>query len=291
MTDERLDMRLREFTIPWENRHLDLATRVNRTSIRYGNEARKKASVSVQFGAWATEMGFQVDVSDETGKRFVGNDWWSFLANSRFTVGRPSGASRITRSVRDILYEKAILSVYSSDSFEEQLARFNRRATEVSPMLAESPRYLESSGLLVAQILEGEDQPIGMLPWEHFVPLNSDWSNLSEIGKFMSSTEGLNLATRCREYVFGAKPLRSEFWYGSMAEHFSLTPLPVGEFGKLSISAAEIARRAAINELVESGMEFGVKFRPKVLRRFLRTTESPATALLYLWKSVGVDVL
>jgi hypothetical protein len=53
-----------------------------------------------------------------------------------------------------------------------------------------SPRLFEAAALGVCQILEEDDYLEGALvPWVHYVPLKSDFSNIQEIAEFMRCGE------------------------------------------------------------------------------------------------------
>lgn len=286
LCDFRLEARLKEFSIPWASRTFDLATRVHHTSIRYGYEGRQKALVASLVGKLAAKQGLIVDVSDRASDRLLGDQWLNFLSKSRFTIGRHGGASRVTRSMRDIFFESSIMRVYSDVSLEAQLNLLNRRSQEVTPMLANSPRILEAAGLEVAQILHETNNSYEMQAWEHYAPLNTDFSNLNQIINFMKSEDGSSMALRCRHYMFGSEKFKSDVWYAKMAEHFGLCRLPPHCFGVVRNTETEIERGRILRALGIDGVQTMRNFKDKSFRDIRRSSGSPSSALIYKWRSL-----
>ncbi len=291
MTDNRLDKRLKALTTPWLERKIDLGTRVNQTSVRFGVEGRQKATFAFSLGVEAARVGFSVDISDRPEKRLTGEEWLQFLSNSKFTANRPGGASRVVRRIRDILFDESLTNVYSGKSFESQLDKFNSRSQETAPMLAISPRFIEAAGLNVVQLVQESPTRIGLRPWEHYVPVKSDFSNLTKVFEFMRSTEPQAMAERCRNFVFGSELFSCENWYSQMAVHFGLKAQTEVSGGSLRLLPSECLLRSKIDAYQTYQKSNKRRLSGREIRKISKQTGCPTSAFIYPWISVNVGAL
>jgi len=170
-----------KFSLPWEQRDIDLGQRVRLLPIYFGQDAQMKGRLAERLGVEAKRKGFRVDVSTRESDTLIGHDWYRFLGRSRFTVGRMGGAS-VGDPVGKLAYKYKQLDKrfghLPSNQWEHRLklSRYPR-----GNFSALSPRIFEAAALGVTQILEEAEYFDGFEAWKHFVPLKPDLSNSGEV--------------------------------------------------------------------------------------------------------------
>jgi hypothetical protein len=172
----------------FDEREIDLGQRVSLLPSNFGKIAQRKAEIAIRLGDELQSRGFKVDVSTRPEDSFSGSSWLEFLGNTRFTVSRKGGAG-IGDPLNKFSNRVAFLQLFSSIIGKELFARLSAtRGVVLGDFSAVSPRLLEAAALGVCQILEEDDYLDGaIMPWIHYVPLKSDFSNVDEIANFMSS--------------------------------------------------------------------------------------------------------
>ena len=216
--DQDLNLMLESMRIPWEARTLDVGQRVLKTPLEYGSEGRRKAVVAERFGKEMSYRGFACDISTEEKDRFTGTDWFHFLANTRSTIGCQSGASLITNSPWMQVRASVIGTVYGEQSFESQLKRLLGQKHQETALLAPSPRIFEAASLGVLQILERSPISYGIEPWDHYVPLERDFSNIEVVSSFLRSREAPETTKRAHEALFSSKEWSRSKWMEDLAK-------------------------------------------------------------------------
>ena len=180
------------FTLPMSKRKIDVGQRVRHLSPQFGLEASRKGFLAENFANRAIEAGFHVDVSSRAEDTFVGVSWLHFLANCRFTISRKGGASIADPDgkLAERIYNKSAWHKDISDSSIQKLIKENEiRRGDFSAI---SPRLFEAAAMRVCQILE-EDDYLGILkPWEHYIPIAADFSNIQEVFSAMKDENLVN---------------------------------------------------------------------------------------------------
>jgi hypothetical protein len=143
--------------------------------------AQKKGQLAIDFAAKAEQEGFTCDVSTRDADVLIGSDWWKFLGNIRFTVGRLGGAS--IADPRGKLAAKAHqLALRNPSVTYEEIARKLRTSDlPQGDFTAISPRLFECAAMGVCQVLEEAHYFDGFEPWRHYLPLAQDMSNAAEV--------------------------------------------------------------------------------------------------------------
>jgi hypothetical protein len=141
----------------------------------------------------AERAGFVCDVSTDASAVLIGDDWWRFLGDSRFTVGRLGGASvadprgRLQAKVTQLQLRKP------SISYDEIARRLRTDELPQGDFTAISPRLFECAAMGVCQVLEEAHYVDGFEPWRDYIPLAPDLSNVDEVFAAMRDWE------RCEE--------------------------------------------------------------------------------------------
>jgi hypothetical protein len=186
-------------TKPLAERSIDLGQRVRNMPPHLGHLAQAKARQAVVLADAARTAGFIVDVSTRVEDSFIGTAWFDFLASCKFTVGMKGGAS--LHDSYGLIHTKvqAYLARHPEASFDEIERKCFKGKDMKHEFTAISPRLFEASIAGTCQILEREDY-LGVLePWRDYIPLERDFSNVTEVVEVMRDTE------RCQEIVHNAR--------------------------------------------------------------------------------------
>lgn len=209
---ERFDKR-------WNDREFDLAQRVTKLSPRFGTEGLRKSQIAEDLAEKAKELGLAVDVSSNENDMFSGSDWLKFLGNTRYVIGRLSGASLISKGPLSVIRANAIEKVYRSDSDAQLVERIRGKQKE-HPYLAISPRIFESASLGNCQVLEEGDYPGNLLPWVDYVPISKDLSNIDEVIEFMRFGDGEGLARSAYRKLVESEEFHQKTWVSRFFAEF-----------------------------------------------------------------------
>jgi hypothetical protein len=146
-----------------------------------GRLAQAKAQQAVAVADAARRAGFRVDVSTRVEDSFLGKAWFDFLASCKFTVGMKGGAS--LHDPVGLLHTKvqSYTARHPKASFDEIEAKCFPGKDMKHTFTAVSPRLFESALAGTCQILQRDDY-LGVLePWRDYMPLEVDFSNMSQI--------------------------------------------------------------------------------------------------------------
>lgn len=174
-----------KYILPWMERNNSVVSRISNISSDYGSLASRKTQISMQFKEILIKNGIGEDISDKPKDVLLGNEWLKFLGANKFTIGRKGGASIVD-------YDGQI-----AENLRRSRKRINS-SKEQGRFIAISPRLLEAAMMKTCQILE-EDDYLGILnPWQDYIPLKSDFSNIPEIiSALKDETLCMNIASSC----------------------------------------------------------------------------------------------
>jgi len=163
------------------DRPIDVGYRGRDLPAAYGRLAQEKKLIATGFASHAAPFELSTDIAFGETERLYGKHWISFISNCKSMLGTESGAS-----VFD--FEDTIIpSVFAAESknpdisFEELEALYFPGADGKIILNQISPRCFECASLGTLMILfEGNYSGI-LHPWEHYVPLQKDFSNINEV--------------------------------------------------------------------------------------------------------------
>ena len=182
-----------------ELRSIDLGQRVRTMPAHLGRIGQLKAHQATSFAVIARDAGFKVDVSTRVEDSFIGVAWSDFLASCRFTIGMKGGASLI--DPYGLIHTKvdSFTKIHPLDTYESvENACFKGKDTN-HEFVAISPRLFESASAGTCQILPPANYLDVLEPWVHYLPLNFDLSNSTEVVSAMRDLE------RCQEIALRAR--------------------------------------------------------------------------------------
>lgn len=148
-----------------ETRPIDIGYRASHPSLSLGAHALLKYTIAEAFKSKAA--GLKIDISNDPKDVLTGDDWCKFLLSCKYQLGVETGASILDWDGR--LMQQAH---HGKTQFSEE-GNLSLKAI--------GPRHFDACVTKTCQILvEGEYSGI-LKPWEHYIPLKKDFSNIDEV--------------------------------------------------------------------------------------------------------------
>jgi hypothetical protein len=235
--DEHTLARIDRWQRPLDDRPVAVGYRAGPPRPWLGRHGRLKVSVAERFAPAAAARGLELDISTRPQDTLLGDDWFRFLARSRYQLGVEGGASVLDRdgSIKD--YTEAYVAGHPQASYAEiEAACFPGRDGEIA-LVALSPRHLEASATRTCQILV-EGSYNGMLaPGVHYLELKGDYSNLEQV---LDAVQRDDLRAELVHNAYRDVVGSGRFTYRSFVEEIERLSLPPGRPG----TAANASRDA-----------------------------------------------
>lgn len=167
-------------TKPEAERTVDIGYRGRTLPPYMGRGAQEKAEIGHQVLKRAAGSGLKIDVAVDERSRIYGDNWFTFVANCKATLGTEAGVSIFdTEDVVRVTYER-LVKENRGITREETFAALSQWEDDIYYRTI-SPRHFEAAALRVCQILyEGKYSGI-MEPMVHYIPLAKDFSNWDEV--------------------------------------------------------------------------------------------------------------
>lgn len=166
---------------PFAARPIDVGYRGRSVPYWLGRLGNEKIEIGRGFLRTAASRGLRMDVAWSENARIYGDRWFEWMASCKTMLTSESGSSIVDydrsaeRAVRDYLSAKPTASYEEVDA--EVLARF----AEGPVINTISPRVFETAAMRTGLIMfPGEYSGI-VAPWEHYLPLEKDFSNVDEV--------------------------------------------------------------------------------------------------------------
>lgn len=166
---------------------------------RYGRLGQEKLEIGTMVKAYAKTHGHPVDIEWREEKRIYGEKWYSFVASARATLGTESGANvfdwngdlsaRITaaQAAHPTLSDAQVLDHLGVDDQDGLMNQI-------------SPRVFEAIALRTALVLFRGSYSGLLQPDRHYIALEKDGSNLTEVFEHLQNGAALDAMTE-RAYV------------------------------------------------------------------------------------------
>lgn len=164
------------------NRPIDISYRTAADSpYHVGRFGLLKKELGLRVRKEANKRGLITDISTSENNMKFGDTWFDFLLKSKYVLGMESGASLLDKDGSIFHKVKTYLEKNPQATFEQTEKHCFSGKDGNLKLKAISPRHFEACLTETCQILiEGEYNGI-LKPWKHYLPLKSDFSNLSEI--------------------------------------------------------------------------------------------------------------
>ena len=165
---------------PIATRTTDIVYRANNTPWSLGWLGYTKSRLGSEARDRLARTSLRCDISVNPADTVLGDAWLPFIAGSRAILGSESGSSVLDRRGEMRLHVQALLADQPTLSFDALNALTGGELTRYH-FGALGPRHLEAMLTGTVQVLvEGAYQGL-LRPWEHYIPLARDLSDLESL--------------------------------------------------------------------------------------------------------------
>jgi hypothetical protein len=182
-----------------DHRPIDISYRAWRSAAWTGRHGQIKVEVGERVKPVAVAAGLRVDISNDLRDTLLGDRWTKLLASSRWVLGVEGGSSLMDR-------DGSILTTVDAYAAARPTATFAEIAEACFPGLdgnldyrSISPRHFEAASSRTGQILVRGDYNGLMKADEHYLALEPDFSNVTEVVQ-RAQDEGLRRQLVDRAY-------------------------------------------------------------------------------------------
>ncbi|HBN21779.1 MAG TPA: hypothetical protein DD412_00885 [Holosporales bacterium] len=172
--------------VPYESRQLDVVYRARKVPTWLGRLGQEKWEVADKFSNDAKKDDLKTDISYHEKDRIYGDDWITFLQNSKATLGCESGASIFDFSGEIQQNVESYEAQHPDAPFSKVQELFFADLENKIKLNQISPRCFEAASLKTLMILYEGDYSGILIPWRHYIPLKKDHSNMEEIVETLS---------------------------------------------------------------------------------------------------------
>jgi hypothetical protein len=179
--DERVIRKWSKLVDSYTPRSIDIGYRVV-SRATWGRFNLMKGKIAEIFEDAARHHNLRTDIAVGWEHFKLGNDWLAFLSNCRFTIGIEGGSTLLDWNGTLSEAISAYLSRNPQADFDEleRVCIPPGKDGEIA-VFAMSPRHLEACLTRTGQVLvEGEYNGV-LRPYDHYIPLRKDFSNLEEV--------------------------------------------------------------------------------------------------------------
>lgn len=185
----------KQYHIPYNKRTIDVSYRARHLEFFMGAGAQEKMEIGRRFLEYAVKYNLRCDIKVSNLERFNGLEWHKFLANSKAVLGVEAGVSifdledKVRLECAELVKENPNIDFKTVHDLVLKKWENNVYYRQISP------RIFEAAALKVVQILfEGKYSNI-LKPYEHYIPLKKDFSNIDDVVELLKNDEFINKIT------------------------------------------------------------------------------------------------
>jgi len=198
---------------PFVNRGIDVSYRAVQLGANFGSLGLLKGEIGERFtNALKTQKSKLItDISVDVKDFLPGVEWQAFIENSRFCLTTPSGSSIIDPDGTIRACVEEYLKNNIASTFTEIESHCFPGADKTFSFSCLSPRNIEAALAETVQIATPGPYSGLMLPGEHFIPLDEDCKNISEVLSLMQDKKAVSaIGRRCKESILSEPRLRQK---------------------------------------------------------------------------------
>jgi len=229
---------------PLDDRPIDIGYRGRELPYWLGRLGQDKVRIAQGVLARAKKYGLRCDIAWTEKDRIYGRAWTEFIGSCRAILGTESGASitDFDGSIEERV--RTYLAQYPGADFEEvhraTLTEFEANVR----MNVISPRIFEAVALRTPMILFPGEYSGVIRPWDHYIPLEPDFSNMDEVVERLRDTQGLEtMRDRAYEDVVRTGRYSPRVFVRELDESIERYAVPRGRSRKMWYHAALAERR------------------------------------------------
>lgn len=165
----------------YQERRVDVGYRARRVPAWLGSFAHEKWVIGQRFLEVGQAANLVCDIESDEQKRLYGRAWINFLSNCKAVLGTESGASvcDFDGSIQE--HVEAFEAQHPDVHFDQVRDRFFSQADGALTISVISPRCFEAAALRTLMILYPGKYSGRLKAWQHYVPLERDFSNIKEV--------------------------------------------------------------------------------------------------------------
>ena len=181
---------------PLEQRRWAIGYRSRQVPFTYGRLTQEKLLIGQRMKAISAERGIAANIEVSEESRIYGEAWPQFIGDCRTVLGTESGSNIFDFDGTLKPAIDAYLKIHPDADFESVHDRFLKEHDGKIQMNQVSPRIFEAIALTTGLVLfEGAYSGV-VRPWEHFIPLRKDFSNVDEVLAAVSDIGGVEAMVR-----------------------------------------------------------------------------------------------
>lgn len=204
---------------PFVARQIDIGQRVRKLPPEFGKIGIRKFNIADDFSQFALSQKLVVDFSSDPKDVLLGEKWFEFLGNTKFTISSRGGSSLVDSKNKLARKQFVLGKLFPSMSADKIFKIASLPRVREGRFDVISPRLFEAASMRVCQVLI-EDDYLGLEPWVHYIPLKSDLSNKQQIIDFMKITSNVEaIIENAYEFLISS----GDFTFAKMIEVFQLT--------------------------------------------------------------------
>lgn len=203
---------LSRFAKAWNERDFDVVYRAKRTPGAPNHFGVLKGIIGDRFlAAIGVDSNLLCDISTDPRKLIRGDAWYQFIGASKAILGSNSGSSVRLRNKKISLKLQAYQAANPKSSSDEVEQAVIPEMDRNKSYTAISPRNLEAAMLGTIQILVPGAYGDFLKPWEDYIPLAEDCSNIDQVLEHLRDREYcMQVAASCKRKLLEAKELDAE---------------------------------------------------------------------------------
>ena len=181
---------------PLASRPWVIGYRSRPVSYTFGRLTQEKILIGQRMKQICSERGIAANIEVSEESRIYGAAWPEFIGNCRAVLGTESGANffDFDGTVKPAI--QSYLKAHPAADFEPVHELFLKELDGRIKMNQISPRVFEAIAMKTGLVLfEGEYSGI-VRPWEHYIPLKKDFSNIDEVLAAVSDIPSLEAMTQ-----------------------------------------------------------------------------------------------
>jgi hypothetical protein len=194
-----------------ENRPIDVSYRAASLSPVFGKLGKIKTEIGELFEKAAQEFNLNLDLSTKSSATITGTAWFDFIENSKSMLGVNSGSSLLDPEGLINIKVYNYVQLNPSASYEEIEAKCFPGLDGKYIFTAISPRNIECALLKTTQLLTPGTYSNFIKPWEHYLPIEPDMSNIRENIAILKNVKQLEkITSSCKNAILSYPELRYE---------------------------------------------------------------------------------
>lgn len=147
----------------------------------FGRHGYLKQEIAERFQQKAPQRGLLIDISTRNEDTILGDRWFDFLLNCKYTIGTEGGTSILDWDGEIHERTTQYTGVHPEADFEEVEAACFPGLDGTLELFAISPRHLEACATRTCQVLAKGTYNGILSPGKHYIELEKDFSNIDEV--------------------------------------------------------------------------------------------------------------